>query len=267
MEAAVRTAYYMLTGENPPQDLLTYKPLRGLDGVKICDVTIRDLTLHLAVVSGTDHARQFIDQMEKSDKQYHFVEVMTCPGGCISGGGQPKHLQEDMNTVRKERMDGLYQMDEKMTLRFSHENPEIIRLYEAFYGKPLSKPAEKLLHTYYQDRSDILGEDPAVYQTDYQKEPKAEAVSCVKWKCTICGYIYEGDLNQESDDYQCPICFASKAMFELMEEKSESNAAPSEAVRYKCTVCGYIYEGDITQEPDDYTCPICTVPKALFEKI
>lgn len=270
MEAAVRTAYFMLTGENPPQNLIAYEPLRGLDGVKTCDVTIQNLTLHLAVVSGTDHARQFIDQMEHSDKSYHFIEVMTCPGGCISGGGQPKHLQEDMNAIRKQRMDGLYQMDEKLTLRFSHENPEILRLYETFYGKPLSEIAEKMLHTKYQDRSDILGEDPSVYRSSYQQEakqePKTSSASSMKWKCTICGYIYEGDIHQEPDDYQCPICFAGKAMFEAMETPA-AKVETTEDIRYKCTVCGYIYEGDITQEPDDYTCPICTVPKSLFEKM
>ena len=91
-----------------------------------------------------------------SGKQYHFVEVMACPGGCIGGGGQPKDIMKDADETRKSRIAALYQRDGAMSLRTSHENPEIKAVYEEFYGHPLSEMAEKMLHTAYTDRSSIL---------------------------------------------------------------------------------------------------------------
>ena len=98
-----------------------------------------------------------IEDMKNSNKQYHFVEVMTCPGGCIGGGGQPKNLNKDMHEVRKARIAALYKKDETMTLRKSHENPEIKKVYEEFYGKPLSEMSLRMLHTEYNDKSKELG--------------------------------------------------------------------------------------------------------------
>lgn len=216
MEAAVRTAYAFLTNQEPPKDLLTFEPVRGLNGIKTCDVTIQDMEFHLAVISGTDNARRFIKEMLPK-KQYHFVEVMTCPGGCISGGGQPQHLNEDMDKIRNARMDGLYQMDEKISLRLSHENPQIKELYEQFYGKPLSVLAKQYLHTHYKDRSNTLNEDPTKYADEYQKQQatsQTKKISLEQWTCSIRGYIFEGDITKEGDDYVCPICTVPKDLFE-----------------------------------------------------
>lgn len=156
MEAALRTAYEYITNEPAPAILLNYTPVRGYDGVREATVKILDMEIQVAVVYGTANARKFIEKMRAGDKQYHFIEVMTCPGGCIGGGGQPKDIMKDMDKVRQARIKSLYDKDASMTLRLSHKNPEIEQVYSEFYGKPLSELAEKMLHTSYYDRSAIL---------------------------------------------------------------------------------------------------------------
>ena len=202
MEAALRTAYAYLTDQEAPEALLHLEPVRGYEGVREAQVTIGDLTLQVAVIFGAANARVFLKRMKESGKQYHFVEVMACPGGCISGGGQPKDLAKNADETRKSRIAALYQRDSSMTLRTSHENPEIKEVYEAFYGQPLSEMAEKMLHTSYQDRSDII----------QRKDEKKMS----KWKCKICGYIYEGETLPE--DFICPRCKQPASAFEKIEE-------------------------------------------------
>lgn len=156
MEAALRTAYEKLTGEPAPTALLNYTPVRGYEDLREATVKIQDMDINVAVVYGTENARKFIERMKSGDKQYHFVEVMTCPGGCIGGGGQPKNIMKDADQVRQSRIDSLYQKDSTMQIRQSHKNPEIQKVYEEFYEKPLSRQAEKMLHTSYTDRSGIF---------------------------------------------------------------------------------------------------------------
>lgn len=202
MEAALRTAYSYLTGREAPEELLQLNPVRGYEGVREAAVDIDGLTLQVAVVYGTANARAFLARMKETGKQYHFVEVMACPGGCIGGGGQPKDPMKDADEVRKSRIAALYRRDEGMTLRTSHENPEIKAVYEAFYGRPLSEMAEKMLHTTYQDCSNII----------QRKDDKTMS----KWKCKICGYIYEGETLPEN--FTCPICRQPASAFEKIEE-------------------------------------------------
>ena len=202
MEAALRTAYEYLTGQSAPQTLLQLQAVRGYDGVREAQVDLGDLTVQVAVIYGTANARSFLKHMKESGKQYHFVEVMACPGGCIGGGGQPKDPMKNADETRKSRIAALYQRDGSMTLRTSHENPEIKEVYEAFYGQPLSELAEKMLHTTYQDRSDII------------KRKDERTMS--KWKCQICGYIYEGESLPE--DFTCPLCRQPASVFEKIEE-------------------------------------------------
>ena len=202
MEAALRTAYAYLTDQEAPEALLHLEPVRGYEGVREAQVTIGDLTLQVAAIFGAANARDFLKRMKESGKQYHFVEVMACPGGCIGGGGQPKDLAKNADETRKSRIAALYQRDSSMTLRTSHENPEIKEVYEAFYGQPLSEMAEKMLHTSYQDRSDII----------QRKDEKKMS----KWKCKICGYIYEGETLPE--DFTCPRCKQPASAFEKIEE-------------------------------------------------
>ena len=270
MEAAIRSAYYFLTKEEPANDLLQLEAVRGMDGVRSASLTIAGLPIKVAVVHGTDNARCFLHHLKESGEHYDFVEVMTCRGGCIGGGGQPKHIGEDLDMIRKKRIASLYEKDSAITLRNSHDNPHIQQVYNEFYTEPLSPLAKQLLHTSYHVRKD-LNEDPAVYEDQFQKaeeETQEAANTGVRYRCTICGYIYEGDITKESDDYKCPICTVPKEMFEKVEEPPvEEPVQETSGVRYRCTICGYIYEGDITKESDDYKCPICTVPKEMFELV
>ena len=153
MEAALRTAYEIMTGESAPINLLTYTPVRGLDDVKEASVDMNGITVNIAVIFGTKNASQFIEKMKTADKKYHFVEVMTCPGGCIGGGGQPKDTKYQGDLLRAKRIAGLYNRDQSMNLRKSHDNTEIQQLYKDFYQEPMSDLAENMLHTTYIDRS------------------------------------------------------------------------------------------------------------------
>ncbi len=154
MEAAVRTAYSYLTGNKPTDLFLNLQPVRSYDGIKEAEVEIAGLKIKVAVVFGLANARILIDRIKNGEK-YHFVEIMTCPGGCIGGGGQPKHFNKD-DEAQKERIKSLYSKDSSMKIRLSHENPEIIALYRDYLTNPHSDKAIELLHTSYFDRSNDL---------------------------------------------------------------------------------------------------------------
>ncbi|MBS7007494.1 [FeFe] hydrogenase, group A [Anaerostipes sp.] len=160
MEAALRTAYEFITKEKSPELLYDLKPVRGMDGVKEASLDIGGLTVNVAVVYGTGNARKIIEKVKSADKQYHFIEVMTCPGGCIGGGGQPKDKEFKGQIIQEKRIESLYRRDSGMKVRASHENKQIKKLYEEFYGEPLSELAEQMLHTMYHDRSSELGKRP-----------------------------------------------------------------------------------------------------------
>ena len=156
MEAAVRTAYEFITKSTAPDALLKLEPVRGYEGIREATLPVGDLNVKVAVVYGTANAAKLIEKIRKGECEYHFVEVMTCPGGCIGGGGQPKDIMKDADATRKERIASLYRRDETMALRKSHDNEEIKQLYQEFYGHPLSELAEAMLHTAYSDKSEIL---------------------------------------------------------------------------------------------------------------
>jgi iron-only hydrogenase group A len=201
MEAALRTAYTYVTGEKAPEMLYQLEPVRGMEEIKEATLLVGDLEVNIAVIYGTGNVEKFLKRMAGSTKEYHFIEVMTCPGGCIGGGGQPKGTILKGDELRKKRIGGLYQKDREMTLRNSHDNEEIKALYQEFYGKPLSKLAEEMLHTTYQEKSNCLG---------------GKAMSAaVKYRCKICGYIHEGEL---PEDFKCPVCKQSASSFEKIEE-------------------------------------------------
>lgn len=157
MEAAARTAYFLITGENPPKDFYTLLPLRGVDDVRTAEVTIAGITLRIAVIHEIRNAVPVLEQLKNGNCPYDFIEVMTCRGGCIGGGGQPKTEVPMTDSVRFSRIASLYNRDLDMPLRLSHENTEIQKLYREFYGEPLGELAEQMLHTVYQDRSSDLG--------------------------------------------------------------------------------------------------------------
>lgn len=144
MEAAIRTAHHMVLGK--PMKNLTYQPVRGLDGVKEATVVLGDVTLRVAAASGLGQARLLMDQIRAGESPYHFIEIMACPGGCLGGGGQPISKK----TTKVARMESLYALDEANTLRMSHTNPWVIKLYEDYLGKPMGHLSHELLHTHYQ---------------------------------------------------------------------------------------------------------------------
>ena len=151
MEAALRTAYKKLTGN----ELTNFKisAVRGLKGRKETKIRINDLKIGVAVVSGLANAASLIEEIRNGKNDVHFIEVMTCPGGCIAGGGQ--RIGSSESTIES-RMNSLYEIDERETLKVSHKNPEIIELYENFLIKPLGHKSHELLHTSYQKRDVLL---------------------------------------------------------------------------------------------------------------
>lgn len=141
MEAALRSAYFLVTGKNPNPD--AFRIVRGLDGWKEATFSINGIELKTAIVSGLGNTRKLLNAIKNKEVTYDFVEVMTCPGGCINGGGQPIHIEgEDIQA----RSDVLYGLDRYNKLRFSHENPDVLACYEEYYEKPLSHKAHEQLH-------------------------------------------------------------------------------------------------------------------------
>ncbi len=157
MEAALRTAYEIVTGHELPMAKLHVQPIAGLAGIKEASLTItgtkpewsflEGVALRVAVAHGLGNARSLLDRIKRGEAHYHFVEVMTCSGGCIGGGGQPRFTDDQ---VRLKRMAGIYAEDEGKQLRKSHENPAVQELYRDFLGKPLGHKSHELLHTRYQ---------------------------------------------------------------------------------------------------------------------
>ncbi len=148
MEAAVRTAYYLTTGEMPTKNLLEFKALRGYKNVKTATMKLLGQDVKLLVIFGTATAREVLAKLNKT--KYHMIEVMACPNGCVGGGGQP--LQNDMDIAVINRAEGLYNCDRNMKLKNSFENAEVKKLYDEFLTAPLSEKAKKYLHTTYNKR-------------------------------------------------------------------------------------------------------------------
>ncbi|MCD7922556.1 MAG: [FeFe] hydrogenase, group A [Clostridiales bacterium] len=142
MEAALRTAYAVLEGHNPEPD--AFSVVRGLDGIKEAEVEIAGMKVKAAIAHGLGNARKLIEKVQAGEADYHFVEIMACPGGCAGGGGQPILDGVEMADVRGQM---LYELDRKNPLRFSHENPSVLQAYEDYFEKPLSHRSHQLLHT------------------------------------------------------------------------------------------------------------------------
>lgn len=151
MQAALRTAYYKLTGTN--LEMLNFEDLRGSKGIKESTVSIDGLDVKVAVVNGIGNIGTILDDIEKGESPYHFIEVMACPGGCINGGGQPIH-QKTEKVVK--RVQALYDIDEKAKHRMSHDNDSVKKIYSDYFIEPNSHKAHEILHTSYTDRKEIL---------------------------------------------------------------------------------------------------------------
>ena len=147
MEAAIRSAYFLLTGQEYPEEKIPV--LRGIKGHKEVKLKIGDLEVGAAVVSGLGNARKLLDEVRAGRKDIHFIEVMTCPGGCVAGGGQP--IGTDTEAI-KARLQALYTIDRDERVRVSHRNESVARLYKEFLGEPLGEVSHHLLHTHYKKR-------------------------------------------------------------------------------------------------------------------
>ncbi len=152
MEAALRTAYELITGQT--LESVDFHAVRGVEGIKEATIKIGDLDVNVAVCSSTGKASELLDAVKRGEKQYHFIEVMGCPGGCVNGGGQPivPAPVRNWTDVRAERAKALYHEDEAKPIRKSHENAEIKQIYDEYLGKPNSHKAHELLHTTYEQR-------------------------------------------------------------------------------------------------------------------
>ncbi len=148
MEAALRTAYEVLTGEQLAD--VNIEAVRGMEGVREATVMVGDLPVKAAVAHGLANAAKVLDKIVAGEADYHFIEIMACPGGCLGGGGQPIPTSP---AIRQQRADAIYQADVELPIRRSHENPSIKAIYEKFLGEPLSHKSHHLLHTEYTART------------------------------------------------------------------------------------------------------------------
>ncbi len=159
MEAALRTAYEIVTGKEVPFKDLNITPVRGMEGVRMANVKIEGckdewsflegVELKCAVAHGLVNARKLMDGVKNGEVDVHFIEIMACPGGCLGGGGQPIPTNDE---IRRKRAEAIYEEDMSLEYRKSHENPEIIAIYKNFLGEPLGHKSHELLHTHYTER-------------------------------------------------------------------------------------------------------------------
>jgi len=148
IEAAVRTAYELHTKKALPR--IDFTELRGMDGIRSATIDFDGLPIRIGIAHGLGNARKLLDQVRSGQADFHAIEIMACPGGCIGGGGQPLHHGD--SSIIKARMAAIYREDAGKSIRKSHENPYIIQLYEEFLGKPMSEKSHHLLHTQYFDK-------------------------------------------------------------------------------------------------------------------
>ncbi|MFH0759028.1 MAG: NADH-dependent [FeFe] hydrogenase, group A6 [Bacteroidota bacterium] len=148
IEAATRTAYELYTGKT--LEKVDFEQLRGMDGIRSATVDFDGFNIRIGIAHGLGNARKLLDDVKAGRSRYHAIEVMACPGGCIGGGGQPLHHGD--SSILQARTRAIYREDEGKTIRKSHENPYIVKLYDEFLGEPLSEKAHELLHTHYFDK-------------------------------------------------------------------------------------------------------------------
>jgi len=148
IEAAVRTAYELQTGKKLQR--IDFNELRGMEGLREATIDFDGTPIKIGIAHGLGNARKLLESIKRGESMYHAIEIMSCPGGCIGGGGQPLHHGD--SDILKARMAAIYREDAGKAIRKSHENPDIIKLYEEYLGKPLSHRAHELLHTNYFDR-------------------------------------------------------------------------------------------------------------------
>ncbi len=150
IEAAVRTAYEIHTGK--PHEKIEFEELRGMDGIREATIDFDGLPLHIGIAHGLGNARKLLKEIQSGKSHFHAIEIMSCPGGCIGGGGQPYH-HGNIDILKKRQL-AIYSEDQSKAIRKSHENPQIVSLYKNFLGAPMSNLAHLLLHTHYFDKKE-----------------------------------------------------------------------------------------------------------------
>ncbi|KYH30252.1 NADP-reducing hydrogenase subunit HndC [Clostridium colicanis DSM 13634] len=145
MEAVLRTVYEWITKKSIPD--LEFNAVRGIHGIKESSIKINDMDINIAIANGLGNARKLLEMIRNNEANYHIIEIMACPGGCIGGGGQP-YIQGNTEILKK-RAEALYRDDATKSIRKSHDNPYVLKLYEEFLGEPYSKKSHNFLHTYY----------------------------------------------------------------------------------------------------------------------
>ena len=156
IEAAARTAYELFTGKK--LEKIDFTELRGLEGIRDAWVDFNGTPIHIGIAHGLKNARTLLERVREGKEQFHAIEVMACPGGCIGGAGQPYH--HGNSEIIKKRLEATYEEDRNNPIRKSHENPSIIKLYKEYLGEPCGHKSHELLHTHYFDKSDhvVIGE-------------------------------------------------------------------------------------------------------------
>jgi NADP-reducing hydrogenase subunit HndD len=155
IEAACRTAYEVVTKKPLPK--IDFEELRGIKGIRSATIDFDGLKLNIGIAHGLSNARKLLEQIRKGESQFHAIEVMACPGGCINGGGQPLH-HGDMSRVEA-RWNAIYEADRNMPIRKSHENPSVQEIYKEFLGEPCGHKSHELLHTHYFDKQLVVEVD------------------------------------------------------------------------------------------------------------
>lgn len=176
-EAALRAAYEIVTGDTLEQ--VNFEAVRGLDGLKEATITLKDKEIKVGVVQGLGNAKQLLQRLENGEVQYDFIEVMACPGGCISGAGQPQLSGSD---IKKARTRGIYNADKLSQLRKSQDNPVVSTFYQKWLKKPNSHEAHHTMHTTYRTRPRITGEDIELLSGDDRRD-KVDLAVCVGACC------------------------------------------------------------------------------------
>ena len=155
IEAAVRTAYEVITKKQLPK--IDFEELRGLEGVRSATIDVDGLKLNIGIAHGLHNARKLLEDIKAGKSQFHAIEIMACPGGCIDGGGQPLH--HGNSDIIKARWEAIYRADREMPIRKSHENPSIQAIYKEYLGEPCGHKSHELLHTHYFDRQTTVEVD------------------------------------------------------------------------------------------------------------
>ena len=169
MEAALRTAYEVITGKALPN--LDFDEVRGMEGIKTATIPVGAIELKVAVAHGLANARKTLDLIRDGKAEFQFLEIMACPGGCLGGGGQPIPIDYG---IRRKRAQAIYQADQGLPIRKSHENPVVVRIYQEFLGQPLGHKSHELLHTHYTPRPNPGIADPDQQASAIGDQPEGQ---------------------------------------------------------------------------------------------